>query len=537
MKKGPRVSLCMIARDEAATIARALDAARPFVDEMIVVDTGSADDTRAIAMAHGARVIDEPWADDFAKARNKSLDAATGDFALVLDADEFMDARSGREMREAVRRHKTYGVFLPIINRFEDGRVIPTLIMRCFVLRKDLRFKNRIHEQVIDALNEIAVAEGGKLIKVEGEVTHVGYRKEIVASRQKNERNRRIFELAVADDPTNVYLAYKFADFLRQFPEESERARAILQKAAEDVAALPKAKARDLPFAGEIFALLAQLTRDAGDPRRGLEIAEQGFAVTDVTTNLRFIRASLAVDLGDARTAAREFRNCREAHGKVLVIPAQPGVTSTLSGAGLARALQMLEEHDAARAAIETVMAEVDDRNEALDFWLECSRRSGQLNAAFGFITGWLTKNPSDSHAWFVGGQLLFAAQMFAEARKWLARAAADPNERDAARGWIAESFVHECNLDEALAAAAAAPSDPRAQAVIAAVSVAADVEVPSLVHHCDVRVKDAFRTMVRNLQMTAGAPVAARLDRARTEMKVFDPAGMELVVDAFAVA
>src|SRR4029079_6678721 len=130
-----KLSLCMIARDEAGTIGRALAAAKPFCDEMIVVDTGSTDAKRQIAADLGARVFEQPWTDDFAHARNRSLAEARGDFALVLDADEFVDAECGRQIREAIRRPDTCGVFLPIVNRVEDGGRLPRLVPRGFQRR------------------------------------------------------------------------------------------------------------------------------------------------------------------------------------------------------------------------------------------------------------------------------------------------------------------------------------------------------------------------------------------------------------------
>jgi glycosyltransferase involved in cell wall biosynthesis len=83
------LSLCMIVKNEQAVLDRCLASARDAVDEIIVVDTGSTDDTIEIARDHGARVLHHDFTDlDFAAARNRSLNAATGDFALVLDADE-----------------------------------------------------------------------------------------------------------------------------------------------------------------------------------------------------------------------------------------------------------------------------------------------------------------------------------------------------------------------------------------------------------------------------------------------------------------
>src|SRR5262252_4050456 len=90
----PTLALCVIAKNEERFIRECLESARDFVDEMIVVDTGSTDRTREIARECGARVEEFVWCDDFAAARNASIDAATTDWILVLDADERLDPAS-----------------------------------------------------------------------------------------------------------------------------------------------------------------------------------------------------------------------------------------------------------------------------------------------------------------------------------------------------------------------------------------------------------------------------------------------------------
>lgn len=85
-----RVALAVIARDEAARIGRLLASVAPFVNAMLVLDTGSRDDTAAVAARHGARVEHFAWCDDFAAARNAALEHAAADWHLVLDADEWL---------------------------------------------------------------------------------------------------------------------------------------------------------------------------------------------------------------------------------------------------------------------------------------------------------------------------------------------------------------------------------------------------------------------------------------------------------------
>jgi glycosyltransferase involved in cell wall biosynthesis len=84
------ISLCMIVKDEAENLPRCLESVQDLVHECIVVDTGSTDATCDIATRYGARVHSFTWNNDFAAARNVSLDYATGDWVLVLDADEVL---------------------------------------------------------------------------------------------------------------------------------------------------------------------------------------------------------------------------------------------------------------------------------------------------------------------------------------------------------------------------------------------------------------------------------------------------------------
>ena len=99
MKKG-QISLCMIVRNEESYLPECLESVADVVNEIIIVDTGSTDNTKKIAESFGATVFDFTWVDDFSKARNYSLSKASNDWILYLDADERLDKNSINELVE-----------------------------------------------------------------------------------------------------------------------------------------------------------------------------------------------------------------------------------------------------------------------------------------------------------------------------------------------------------------------------------------------------------------------------------------------------
>ncbi len=160
------VSLCMIVKNEAACIERCLNSIRDVVDEMIVVDTGSTDETAEVARRLGAKVFLHPWNDDFSEARNHSIERATGDWILVLDADETIARRdlerihllAGGGVDGYVFTYRSYSRnshdmrWVPNDHSYEEGGDwdgwIPGRVVRMF--RRDARFRfiGAVHEQV-----------------------------------------------------------------------------------------------------------------------------------------------------------------------------------------------------------------------------------------------------------------------------------------------------------------------------------------------------------------------------------------------------
>lgn len=195
-----RLALVMIARDEARSIARCLESVRPHVDRMIVVDTGSTDDTRDIAFRLGAEVHDFAWRDDFSVARNAALDRSDADWNLVLDADEWLaggvDALAPAVLPPAALQPPRFVGCIRILN--ESGSSEPTRRFLPRILPRGVRYAGRIHEHPISDLPFVPLAL---------EVGHDGYVEAQLA--RKSGRNLLLLERSLQDDPGDTYLWYQ----------------------------------------------------------------------------------------------------------------------------------------------------------------------------------------------------------------------------------------------------------------------------------------------------------------------------------------
>jgi tetratricopeptide (TPR) repeat protein len=212
------LSLCMIVKDEAAQLGKCLQSVGDRVDEIIVVDTGSQDETRAIAQKAGAKVFDFEWQDDFAAARNYSLDQATGDWVLVLDADETLTA-AGQALVEQVQTGTAIGeipldnLLLVALTRYEIGadQAPYSAVTRLFRRRPEVRFSRPYHETVDDAVAAVMAQAPQWQVTLVSEVAiaHTGYQASAIAQRDKFTRAQTLMERYFADHPSDAYIANK----------------------------------------------------------------------------------------------------------------------------------------------------------------------------------------------------------------------------------------------------------------------------------------------------------------------------------------
>lgn len=201
-----RLSLAVIARNEEAVITRCLESAKNVADELIVVDTGSQDRTCDLARKAGAKVIEHPWGDDFSAARNASLDACSGEWILVLDADEYLPESSGIAIQSLLSKPSSSPRAFHLINKSStDGGKTGMLgkIVRLFPNRPDVRYEWPVHEQVATSLQRANIP----ILDTEIEIIHTGYSSTEV-NQKKQTRNLRILDAFLSKTPDQHPMLY-----------------------------------------------------------------------------------------------------------------------------------------------------------------------------------------------------------------------------------------------------------------------------------------------------------------------------------------
>ncbi|MBW4696215.1 MAG: glycosyltransferase [Lyngbya sp. HA4199-MV5] len=203
------LSLCMIVRDEEATLRHCLDSVASVVDEIILVDTGSRDRTVEIAQTFNAQVYTFPWCDDFAAARNESLKYAKGDWILVLDADEVLVPESVPHLHQAMQQAHAIAVTLM---REEVGTAHPpSQLSRLFRRHPAIAFTRPYHELIDDSVTDLLKHERHwQIIAVPDlAIRHTGYQVATIEQRQKVDRARTIMERYLVSHPEDAYICSK----------------------------------------------------------------------------------------------------------------------------------------------------------------------------------------------------------------------------------------------------------------------------------------------------------------------------------------
>ncbi len=204
------ISLCTIAKNEETSLPKCLSSVKDVVDEMVVLDTGSNDRTVEIAQEFGAKVYHYQWCNDFSAARNQALKYVTGNWVLVLDADETLTPEIVPHLQQAIKCDR-YLVINLLRQEVGAAQSPYSLVSRLFRRHPDIRFSRPYHALIDDSVSQILTQELdwqiGYLPAVA--ILHSGYQQSAIASKDKFAQAAKTMEGFLADHPTDAYVCSK----------------------------------------------------------------------------------------------------------------------------------------------------------------------------------------------------------------------------------------------------------------------------------------------------------------------------------------
>lgn len=207
-----KISACIIAKNEEQNLGHCLASLTGNVDELIVVDTGSTDNTVQVALSFKARVFDYEWENDFSKARNYAISKATGDWIVFLDADEYLTNDTRDQLVTVIKeahRKKAEAIFCMLTNLDKDGLKINSFpVVRMFKKSPQIHYSGAIHEKVVHKHRPLQAVNVLDKLKI----NHTGYSSGEIDRKNKSKRNLDLLFQQLEEQPESSDLCFYISE-------------------------------------------------------------------------------------------------------------------------------------------------------------------------------------------------------------------------------------------------------------------------------------------------------------------------------------
>ncbi|WOO36087.1 glycosyltransferase [Anaerocolumna sp. AGMB13020] len=346
MGKKKTVSLCMIVKDEEWILEQCLGSVSGIVDEIIIGDTGSEDNSKEIAARYGATVFDIEWEDDFAAARNQTLERATCDWILLLDADELFREEDTENFYALLDREDYDGYHFTLHNYYSTENTKDYSVHYAFRMVRntgEYYFEGRIHEQIN---NRNGNFDSSRFTLAEITLHHFGYTDKVIQQKEKHNRNMPLLKKQLEDNPEDPYYLFNLGnEYMAQ--GDCNNALPCYLKAHEK-------KAHSQAYFPHVYYRIILCYMTQGDSTAALFFAEEGLMEYPSCTDIEYLKGSIYKSNHRNLLAVRSFERC-------LAMGEAPNTLKFTAGCGTYRALIALGE----------IYYEEEIYQDALDYYAE----------------------------------------------------------------------------------------------------------------------------------------------------------------------
>ena len=299
----------MIVKDEESTLSKCLSSAKKFVNEIVVLDTGSSDKTVKIAEGYGAKVHHFEWCNDFSAARNEALKYVTGDWILVLDADEILAPEIIPQLREAIQREE-YLLINLVRDEIGAAQSPYSMVSRLFRNHPQIKFSHPYHALIDDSVSEIISKETQWQIGyIQGiAILHSGYQQSAITKKNKLVKAQAGMEEFLANNPDDAYVCSKLGALYMD-----------LEKVPQGIQLLSKG----VTLAGENYDILYELYYHLGIAYSRLKNHQQAIAHYQAAIKLPIypiLKLGAYNNLGNLLKEKGDFKGAKKAYETTLKI-------------------------------------------------------------------------------------------------------------------------------------------------------------------------------------------------------------------------
>lgn len=287
-----RLSACLIVKNEEILLPHCLGSIRTFVDEIIVVDTGSSDNTIEVARSYGAQVYDFAWVDDFSAARNESLRHATGDWILYIDADESVDeSNAGKILRVITRKDIMAVTVRQCIPQRTDNiaTAFYSEYCRIFLRHPGIRFEGIVHEQILPSIERL----GGKVLRTDIVINHWAYAIDGEKKYRRAERNLKYLLKERERVPNDPFVYLNLGMTYRELGQCDAAINAFHTAVSLDDGQIKR------ELIGQVHLNLSKLYLETGDNTKTTYHAKQAAILAPANPLPVYLLATLAVAKGN----------------------------------------------------------------------------------------------------------------------------------------------------------------------------------------------------------------------------------------------